>query len=39
MATASGMGVILESKLTTQDRKQAQTPIDTIRACLQIYPI
>ena len=33
------MGTILEPKLTSQDRQQAQTPIDTITGLLHIHHV
>ena len=36
---ATGKGIILESKLTSQDPKQAQTLNGTIRAWYQSLPI
>ena len=37
--TLQQYGTILEFKLTSQDRKQAQTPNSTIQTCLRIPPI
>ena len=31
------MGTIIEPKLTSQDRKQAQTPVDTIVGLLHVH--
>ena len=33
------MGTILDPKLTSQDHKQAQTPVDTTTGLLHIHPL